>query len=246
MKTPRILIAALLLAQVAEAQAPVDFHLRRLLAVPVGALPPMGMLMLASRNHNYWVGRVQAGTQLDNFAGDRAAFAGGIDLQWRGGSVFGVTAGYQTDCDESVIDCTSHSFFGARARFNIITGGPTVAALVGDNSASTTLGAEIGLGYAPNSVAGRNACALDFGLPISVSLFQRVRVLSFFSPGIAWDMRCPAGGSRSSGASAFLGAGLGLQQIFHRGLDVSFGVQRIVRRDAGIQLGVNVTYVRLP
>ena len=87
---------------------------------------------------------------------------------------------------------------------------------------------------------------MDVGLPVSVSLFQRIRVLTFLTPGLAWDLRCPTAGSAAAGTSTFLGAGLGLQQLFHHGLDISFGAQRFFRRDAGVQLGVSVTYVRLP
>jgi hypothetical protein len=238
-------LAALLAAHPVLAQSG-DVHLRRLLAVPLGALPPMGMLMLASRDHNYWVGRVQAGTQLESAVGNHSAVGGGLDLQWRGGSVFGLTAGYRIEnCDATTI-CESHAMFGGRAKFNILTGGPTFAALVGDNSATTTLGAEIGLGYASKAESGRNGCAYDVGLPISFSFFQRIRVLSFFTPGVAWDARCVRGGSVGAGASAFLGAGFGLQQLGDRGLDVSVGLQRIFRRGSGFQLGVSVTYVRLP
>jgi hypothetical protein len=242
----RWILAALVVAQQASAQSASEQHLRRLLAVPVGALPPMGMLMPASRNHNYWVGRLQAGTQWENVAGDLATFAGGVDLQWRGGSTFGLTAGYQVaDCEEGVQGCDSHALFGGRARINVVTGGPTLAALVGDNSATTTLGAELGLGYAPNAIAGANACAVDLGMPVSVALFQRVRMLSFLTPGIAWDIRCPVEGTVGAGASAFIGAGVGIQQLFHHGLDVSVGAQRIFRQGSGIQVGVNVTFVRL-
>ena len=247
MSFARWAVVALLLARPAAAQTDGELHLRRLLAVPLGALPPMGMLMPASRNHNYWVGRLQAGTQWDNVSGDLATVAAGVDWQWHGGSTFGLTGGYQSsDCDETVLGCGSHPLFGARARFNIITGGPTVAALVGDNNASTTVGTELGLGYAPNAIFGRNACALDAAMPISVSLFQRIRVLSFFTPGIAWDVRCVKSGSAGVGASTFVGAGIGIQQLFLHGLDVSVGAQRIFRTGSGVQLGVNVTYVRLP
>lgn len=240
-------VAGLLFANQAVAQGAGELHLRRLLAVPLGALPPLAMLMPASRNHNYWVGRAQAGTQRDNIAGDLTALAAGVDLQWRGGSAFGLTGGWQyADCEAGVTDCGSHALFGARARFNIITGGPTFAALVGDNNATTTLGAELGLGYAPDAVGTRNACAVDAGMPVSISLFQRIRLLSYVTPGIAWDLRCPRGGSAGAGASTFLGAGLGVQQLFHHGLDVSVGAQHIFRRGAGVQLGVNVTYVWMP
>jgi hypothetical protein len=249
MRAALVVLAALILAQPAGAQepGPGDQHLRRLLAVPLGALPPSGMLMPASRNHNYWVGRLQVGRQWNNFSGDLSAVAGGIDLQWLGGSTVGITGGYQVaDCEEAVTGCKGHPLFGARARFNVVTGGPTVAAFIGDNSATTTLGAELGYGYAPRALAERNACAADMGMPVSVSMFQRVRMLAFFTPGIAWDVRCPSGGTVGVGASTFLGAGLGIQQLFHRGLDVSFGAQRIFRRGSGIQLGLNATFVRLP
>jgi hypothetical protein len=240
------LLALLLIAQSASAQSAGDVHLRRLLAVPLGALPPMGMLMLASRDHNYWVGRLQAGTQLESSVGDHTAFGGGLDFQWRGGSVFGLTAGYRYANCTDVAVCESHAMFGGRAKFNILTGGPTFAALIGDNSATTTLGAEVGLGYASNAAAGRNACAYDVGLPISFSFFQRIRVLSFFTPGVAWDARCVRGGSAGIGASGFLGAGVGLQQLWHRSLDVSVGMQKLFRTESGFQLGISVTYVRLP
>jgi hypothetical protein len=243
----RWILAGLLFAVPATAQTAGELHLRRLLAVPLGALPPQAMLMPASRNHNYWVGRLQAGTQWENLVGDLATYAAGIDLQWRGGSVFGVTAGYQVaDCEETVSGCASHALFGARARFNILTGGPTFAALIGDNSATTTVGTEIGLGYAPNVIAGHKACAVDIGVPVSISLFQKVRMLTFVAPGIAWDVHCPLGGSPGSGTSTLVGAGLGIQQLFNRGLDVSVGAQRIFRAGSGIQLGLNITYVKLP
>lgn len=246
----RALLALLAFAPALSAQTPPltagETHLRRLLTVPIGALPPMGMLMPASRNNSYWVWRLQGGTQWENIAGDLAAVAGGVDFQWRGGSTFGLTAGYQyEDCEDDVTGCASHPLFGARARVNVITGGPTVAGILGDNSATTTLGTEIGLGYAPNAVFGDNACAVDVGLPISVALFQRVRMLTFFTPGIAWDVRCPVGGSTAVGASTFIGAGVGIQQLFHPGLDVSIGAQRFFRSEPGIQIGVSVTFVRI-
>lgn len=248
MKGRPLLLALSLLGQPVAAQSAGELHLRRLLSVPLGALPPQAMLMPASRNHNYWVARMQAGSQWNNIVGDLATAALGVDLQWRGGSSFGLTAGYQwADCEETLTDCGPHPMIGGRARFNIITGGPTVAAIIGDNSATTTVGAEFGMGYAANAIGGSNACTFDLGAPVSVSLFQKVRLLTFLTPGIAWDARCVIGGSsRPGGVSTFLGAGIGLQQLASRGLDVSLGVQRIFRVGAGIQLGVNVTYVRLP
>lgn len=248
MKRRQLLLALLVLARPLAAQTAGELHLRRLLSVPLGALPPQAMLMPASRNHNYWVGRVQAGTQWDNLVGDLATTAVGLDLQWRGGSSFGLTAGYQwADCEETITDCDAVAMIGGRARFNIVTGGPTVARIIGDNSATTTVGAEFGMGYAPKAIGGRNACAFDLGAPVSVSLFQKVRVLTFLTPGIAWDARCIVGSSSTpGGVSTFLGAGIGLQQLASRGLDVSLGVQRIFREGAGLQLGINVTYVKLP
>ena len=241
-----LVLSLLLLARTVDAQSGGDGHLRRLMAVPLGALPPMGMLMLASRDHNYWVARVQGGTQLESAVGDHTAFGAGVDLQWRGGSVFGLTGGYRTAHCDPAADCASHAMFGGRAKFNILTGGPTFAGMIGDNSATTTLGAEVGLGYASNATNGRNACAYDVGLPLSFSFFQRVRVASFFTPGVAWDARCVRGGSAGIGASAFLGAGVTLQQLWHRGLDVSIGMQKIFRTESGFQLGMSVTFVRLP
>jgi hypothetical protein len=247
MRRIRVVLAGLLLSHPVAAQLPADLHLRRLVAVPVGALPPVAMLMPASRNHNYWVGRLQAGTQWHGKTAGPTAVAGSLDLQWRGGSVFGVTAGYQTEgCGQPNSTCEAHPLFGARARLGLLTGGPTFAALIGDASATTTVGAEVGLGYAPNALSGRNACAVDIGMPISISLFQKVRVVSFFSPALAWDVRCPLDGSVGQGASALAGAGLGFQQLGHRGIDVSFGAQRIFRKGSGLQVGVTVTYVRLP
>ena len=244
---PFSIAVALLLATPARAQTAGEAHLRRLLALPIGALPPLPMLMPASRNHNYWVGRFQAGTQWNNLVGDQTAVAAGLDFQWRGGSVFGITAGYQfADCEETVVGCGSHALFGARGRFNIITGGPTFAAIIGDNSATTALGTDFGVGYAPNTISEQNACSFDIGMPISISLFQRIRLLTLFGPGLAWDVRCPMGGSVGRGASALANAGIGLQQLFVRGLDVSLGAQRIFRTGAGIQVGINVSYVRLP
>lgn len=223
-----------------------DSHLRRLLSVPVGALPPVASLMPASRNHNYLVARAQGG-RLTGSAGDRDAAALGADIQWRGGSSFGLTAGYQRNRCAVEADCPDHLMLGGRAKINLLTGGPTFAAIIGDASATTTFGAELGLGYASKATADRNACAVDVQAPVSLSMFQRIRVVSFFSPGVAWDVRCPTrGGSGGEGRSFLAGAGIGLHQLGHRGLDVTFGTQRIFRAGAGYHFGVSVTYVRLP
>jgi hypothetical protein len=237
---------ALVLAGPALAQAPGDLHLRRLLALPVGALPPAAILMPASRNHNYLVARVQGG-RLTGSAGDRDAIGAGVDIQWRGGSAFGGTVGYQKNRCADPSECPDHVMVGGRARLNLITGGPTVAALIGDASATTTFGTELGVGYAPNAFSGRNACAVDLAVPVSLSMFQVIRVVTFLSPGVAWDVRCPLrGGTPGVGASTLAAAGIGFHQLGARGLDVTLGAQRIFRRGAGTHLGISVTYTRLP
>jgi hypothetical protein len=228
------------------AQTGGSLHLRRLLSVPMGALPPVASLMPASRNHNYLVARAQGG-RLTGSAGDRDALGLGLDIQWQGGSSFGGTIGYQRNECAVPADCPDHLMLGGRARLGILTGGPTFAALIGDASATTTVGAEVGLGYAAKAIGDRNACALDLQAPVSLSMFQRIRVVSFFSPGIAWDIRCPTrGNSENEGKSFLAGAGIGLHQVGHRGLDITFGAQRIFRSGAGIHLGVSVTWVRMP
>jgi hypothetical protein len=233
-----------MLPAIAGAQSDGDIHLNRLLALPVGAMPPVAILMPASRNHNYLVTRVQGG-RLMGSKGDRDAVGAGLDIQWRGGSIFGLTAGYQK-CDVEA-QCPSHMMYGGRANLNLITGGPTFAALIGDASATTTVGTQFGFGYAPKALDDRNACAFDVGLPVSISMFQKIRVVAFGSPGVAWDVRCPSrGGTPGVAASTYAQAGIGLQQLGARGLDVTIGAQQIFRRGAGVHLGISVTYVRLP
>lgn len=231
----------------APAQTPSSrIHITRLTSVPLGALPPIPAQMPASRNHNYWGYRLQAGHTGRTDAADLEAYAGGLDFQWRGGSVFSLTGGYQTPkCSAGDQDCAGHALFGARARVGLITGGPTVASLFGDYSGSTTLGTEIGFGYAPGAKGARGACAIDFGVPISVAMFQTVRVVSFISPGVAWDFGCTGVGP-GSGLSFMSSLGIGVQQLWLRGLDVSLGLQRIFRGGADLQFGVTVSYVRLP
>ena len=229
-----------------EAQTEEQLHLRSLLAVPIGALPPVASLMPASRNHNYLVARVQAGRLTGN-AGSRDAVGAGVDIQWHGGSLFGATIGYQRAECAVTEDCPDHLMLGGRAKLNLLTGGPTVAAIIGDASATTTVGADVGVGYAPNAFSGRDACAVDIAAPVSLSMVQRVRVVSFFAPGIAWDVRCPTRGANANNSASWLaGAGIGLHQLGHRGLDVTFGVQKIFRAGAGIHLGLSVTWVRMP
>ncbi|MGQ0816083.1 MAG: hypothetical protein ACT4O1_16760 [Gemmatimonadota bacterium] len=241
------LAGALFAAAPAVAQTSDDeIEILRLEATPVGALPPIALPMPASRNHNYWGIRVQAGHRGRRGGDDLEAVAGGIDLQWRGGSVFGVTAGYQKrDCTLIGPDCGGHSLFGARARFNVITGGPTVAAIFGDYSANTTLGTEVGFGYAPRVMPDVNACTIDVGAPLSLAMLQHVRLAAFVTPGVVWELGCSSERAPTR-ASYLMGLGIGAQQLGHRGLDVYLGFQKIFRSGTGYQLGVSVTYVRLP
>ena len=41
-------------------------------------------------------------------------------------------------------------------------------------------------------------------------------------------------------------AGIGIQQLGARGLDITIGAQQIFRTGAGTHFGISVTYVRLP
>lgn len=219
---------------------------RPLEATPVGALPPMPLPMPASRNHDYWHFRLQVGQRRGRDGGDLSAVAGGVDFQWRGGSVFGVTAGYQSrDCGPADPECGGHPFFGAGARLNFLTGGPTIAALLGDHTATTTLGTELGLGYAPDVAPGLNACTADLGVPVSVAMLERVRVAAYVTPAVALEADC-SGGGHATRLNFLTSFGIGLQQLGHRGLDVHLGLQKIFRRGAGYQLGISVVYVRLP
>jgi len=231
---------------VAHAQITVQLPIAAEEATPVGALPPMPLPMPASRDQSYWGLRLQVG-QRNERSGPEDLFAvgAGIDYQLRGGSIFGLTGGYQKrqNC-QSTTDC-GHALFGARGRFNVFTGGPTVAAIIGDESATTTIGTEIGFGYAPSINAGVNACTIDVGLPLSVAMLQTVRVVTFVTPGAVWSVGCSSEETPSY-RSFLIGFGFGIQQLGFRGLDVNFGAQRILRGATGLQFGVSVSWVRLP
>lgn len=221
-------------------------HILRLEATPIGALPQIAMPMPASRNHNYWGIRLQAGERRGRTGPDLRALAGGIDLQYRGGSIFGITGGYQSrDCELAGEDCGGHTFFGARGRFNVISGGPTIGAVLGDYSATSTLGTEIGFGYAPDVMPELDACTFDIGVPLSLAMLQTVRLVSYVTPSIVWDVRCSDDGPPTR-ASFLAAIGVGVQQIGARGLDVYLGLQKIFRSGTGYQFGLSVTYVRLP
>jgi hypothetical protein len=226
---------------------PGELHLQRLLATPIGGLPTTAMPMPASRDRNYWGLRLQAGRHRRDDTPDVRAAAVGLDLQYQGGSVVGVTAGYQVpQCKPADLNCESHFLFGARAKLGLMSGGPTLASLINDYSATTTLGLDLGAGYAPNVAGLGDACTIDMGMPLSISMLQRVRVVSFLSPGIAWDVGCFRRSPSPTAASFVLGYGLGIQQLWSRGLDVNVGLQRIFRRGTGIQFGISFIYVRLP
>lgn len=243
-----VVLAGALIGAPASAQiSQSELHLRRLLATPIGGLPPVAMPMPASRDRNYWAYRLQAGRHRRSGTPDVRAVAAGVDIQWQGGSVLGVTAGYQVpQCKPVDVDCENHLLFGGRARFGLMSGGPTLAALIDDYTATTTLGLEFGVGYAPGIAGLGDACTVDMGMPISISMLQRVRVVSFVSPGIAWDVGCLRRSPEPRAASFVLGYGLGVQQLFNRGLDVNVGLQRIFRQGTGIQFGISFIYVRLP
>lgn len=223
-----------------------EIHILSIQSTPIGALPPIALPMPASRNHNYWGFRLQTGRRSGSGGASLTAVALGVDLQYRGGSSLGLTAGYQSgDCGAPGGDCTNHTLFGARTRINLFTGGPTLAAIFGDNSATSTIGTELGFGYAPNVLPGLSACTVDFGMPFSVSMLERIRLVSYIAPGVVWDVDCSAKGA-SGGASFLTGLGFGLQQLGHRGFDVYLGVQKIFLGKTGYQFGISATYVLLP
>ena len=216
-------------------------------ATPLGALPPMPLPMPASRDHNYWGFRLQTGERMQRGPEDLFAAAAGIDYQVNGGSIFGLTGGYQwrQHCLAAVDDCGGHALFGTRARFNIVTGGPTFASLWGDHDATSTWGAEIGLGMAPRIAPGVNACTVDVGIPFSISSLERIHLVSFITPGIVREIDCSTENSPVR-TGYLVGFGFGIQQLGFRGLDVHLGMQRIFRGTTGVQFGLSVSWVRLP
>ena len=224
-----------------------DIEILRLMGTPIGALSPISLPMPASRNHNYFIGRFQTGQRRSSGGTNLAAAAVGVDLQYRGGSIYGLTAGYQErECRFAGASCGGHALFGARAQVNLVTGGSTMARLLRDNSTTSTFGTEIGFGYAPDVTKGMNACTIDFGLPFSVAKRrQRPRLVTYVTPGMVWNMSCPPGGPATK-KSYFTGFGIGLQQVGNRSLDIYLGAQKVYRADVGTQLGISVTYVRLP
>lgn len=239
--------ATLLLPCAAHAQTDFELARLRLLGVPVTALGPLSLPMPASRNHNYLIGRLQSGFREGPSGTEMPAFAAGVDLQYRGGSIIGVTGGYQRrDCGSVGSGCGGHAMFGIRSQINLVTGGSLFAGLLRDNSATNTLGTEIEFDYAPKFAGDHNACAVDVGLPISVAKRrQRPRLVGYVTPGMIWDFNCGSSGppAHNTWKTDF---GLALQQVGNRSFDIYFGMQKLYRGKTGFQTGVSFTYVRLP
>lgn len=239
---------ALILPRAAQSQA-TDAELARLrlLGVPITALGPLSLPMPASRNHNYFIGRLQSGFREGPSGDEIPAFAAGVDFQYRGGSIIGVTGGYQRrDCGTLGPGCGGHAMFGVRSQINLMTGGSIFAGLLHDNSATSTLGTELEFDYSPNVGDGVDACAIGVGLPFSVAKRrQRPRLVGYISPGIIWDFNCGSSGppSRNTFKTDF---GLALQQVGNRSFDIYFGMQKLFRGKTGFQTGLSFTYVRLP
>ncbi len=243
-------LSALTIPSLAHSQGQLsdrEVEILRLLSTPFGALPPTALPMPASRNHNYFQGRIQSGYRSGPNDENLSSIGGGLDFQYRGGSVFGLTAGYQKHNCSATVDCESgHMLYGARAKIGLITGGSGVSGLLRDNSTTSTFGTEIGFGYAPNVAPDVSGCTLDVGIPYSIAKRrQRPRFVMYLTPGMVWDMKCGSGGPGTK-KSYFTGFGLGLQQVGNRSLDVYLGVQKIYRADAGTQFGLSITYLRLP
>ncbi len=223
-----------------------DRELLRLFATPIGALPAISLPMPASRNHSNLIGRFQTGYRKGPSGTSLPASAVGLDIQYQGGSVLGLTAGMQKRDCRIVESCGYHPLFGLRSQLNIITGGSTLAGLLRDNSTTSTFGAEFGLGYSPHVTPKLSACSADFGLPFSVAKRrERPRFVGYITPGIVWDTNC---GSTNLGKdhTYFTGFGFGFQQVTNRSLDVYFGFQKVFRRRTGNEIGITISYVKLP
>lgn len=223
-----------------------DLQILRLFSTPIGALPAISLPMPGSRNNSNLIGRLQTGYRKGPSGLSLPGSAVGLDLQYMGGSVFGLTAGAQKrDC--GIVDsCGYHPMFGARTQINIITGGSTLAGLLRDNSTTSTFGAELGLGYAPHVTPNMNACSVDFGLPFSVAKRrQRPRFVGYVTPGIVWDSNCGKG-TLVKDHTYFTGFGFGFQQVTNRSLDVYFGFQKVFRRRTSNEVGITFSYVKLP
>jgi hypothetical protein len=221
-------------------------HRLRIEATPIGALPRNPLRMVASRNHNYWAFRLHSGYQQGRFGTDKPAVAGGIDLQWLGGSVFGVTAGYSDrDCRLLGPKCGGHFLAGIQGQSGLLTGASRLGELFGDYGANASLGAELGFGWAPDATPGGAGCTINAGMPMTLAMLQTVRVVGYVTPSVVWELDC-GGEPNSHSASYMLGGGVGVQQLLHRAFDVSFGMHRLLRAGSRYNFGVSLTYTFLP
>jgi hypothetical protein len=223
-----------------------DSEILRLFATPIGALPAISLPMPASRYHSNFIGRFETGYRKGPSQTSLPATAVGLDYQYQGGSVFGVTAGEQRRDCRIVPSCGYHALFGARAQINIITGGARLASLLRDNSTTSTFGAELGAGYAPHVTPNTSACSADFGLPFSVAKRrEQPRLVGYVTPGIVWDTDCAAG-HLVKDHSYFTGFGFVVQQIGNSSLDMYVGFQKVFRLHTGYEMGITFSYVKLP
>lgn len=223
-----------------------DLKILRLFSTPIGALPAISLPMPASRNHSNLIGRLQTGYRKGPSGTSLPATAVGLDLQYQGGSVLGLTAGAQKRDCRIVESCGYHPLFGARAQINVITGGSRLAGILHDNSTTSTFGAEIGAGYSPHVTNNTSACSVDVGLPFSVAMRRsRPRFVGYVTPGVVWDSDCGSG-SLGKDHTYFSGFGFGFQQLTSRSLDVYFGFQKAFRANTGYEIGVTISYVKLP
>ena len=186
--------AAMLLPAGARSQASDrDIELLRLMSTPIGALSPISLPMPASRNNSYWIGRFQTGQRRSPGGTNLAAAAAGLDFQYRGGSILGVTGGYQQrECRFEGAGCGGHALFGARAQINLVTGGSTMAGLLRDNSTTSAFGTEVGFGYAPNVTEGVNACTVDIGIPLfrrETAAAPAFRYVRYAGNGVGHELR---------------------------------------------------------
>jgi len=235
-----------------SAPDPTPPRVESLFVTPFGALPPIAPLMPANRDNHFWGVRLQYAHRARDRARAAGAVALGIDLQWRGGSVVGVTAGYRRpDCAADpaaepavAAFCDDHPILAVGGRFNFLTGGSGVVALFSDPSATNTLGLEIQLGVSPGIAESVTACSFGLGIPYSVSFGRTLRLVPFLTPQVGWSIGCSDAVS-TSGTRGAISAGIGVQQILVRGLDAYLGYQRIFRSDAGHLIGLTISYVFL-
>jgi hypothetical protein len=233
-------IAAALPASLAAQATQTQIEILRLIGVPHTAVSPLSLPMPASRNHSYLIGRLQTGYRKGPGGSAMPAVTGGIDLQYRGGSILGLSGGWQKrDCGLTEGCGGGHAMFGARTQINLVTGGTMFANILRDNTATSTLGLEMNFGYAPKVIDKINACSLDVGVPFSVAKRrQRPRIVAYVSPGMLWDFSCGGDSGPPTRKSYRTDFGFALQQVGNRSFDVYFGMQKLWRRNVGFQTGL--------